>query len=107
MNRKGAITASINAKHYIDMIEIASMHYRNKDIDAIHKESFARLMGTVYAWFRYTRDLNIEDLRVIGEKMDSNSSIFTVAPELKHKVFVISYKLFGSTNSLRLLRLYR
>lgn len=107
MNREGAITASINTKHYIDMMEIASIHYKAKDKDSFHKDSFARIMGTLYAWLRYTKDLDNEDLQIIGASMQANNEIFSVAPELKHKLFVVIYKLFGSTNALRMLRAYR
>lgn len=102
MGREGAITASINKKHYFDMIQIAAIHFKGKNKDDIHRQAYARIMGTLYAWLRYTRQLNEEDIKAIADYIDDNEMVFSVAPGFKHKLFCLSRKIIGTRNTLKL-----
>lgn len=105
MNREGSITSSLSSKHLIDMIEVASIHYNcPTGVDEkIHSMVFIRFMESVYAWLRYLRICEPGDISIVAKVMRDNSHIFEIAPSLKHKIFVLVYRIIGAKNALMLL----
>ena len=109
LNRESSITSSISIKHFIDMIEMANIHYEcpvNVDQE-IHNQLFRRFMCSTYAWLRYSRSCSIEQVDTIIECLENNKKIMKCAPKLWNKVFVLAYKVLGGKVAFKLLEIIR
>lgn len=101
MHREGSITGDINEKKICDVIEIALMHrsYYEEHQTQVNRMVFERIMNSVFYTLTQVNRCSENDKQIIFDLIRNNMSLFSFAPRLHHKLFVLLMKLLGVKNA--------
>lgn len=105
MDRSGSITNSIKAQNIIDVIEMASSHYKRymEQKNSINRIVVNRIMISVYVMLKRVNSLAEEDKEKVVASIENNKDFFKIAPKIKYKIFVFISKVVGVKMAINML----
>ena len=107
MKRVGSITNTISPKRVIDVIKMADELINSKEMSLIaesrRKLISERIMRSVFPILVLYGKLSREDRAVVVKCCKENKTIFRLAPDIRHMLFVLCANIFGFRFALNML----
>lgn len=107
MRREGSITNTISHKRVVDVIEMAARLINGDDMQRVSEERREiisdRIMRSVYPMLSFYGKLTKEGKSMVVECCKLNKKIFSLTPEKRHKIFLLSTRIVGFRISLSML----
>mgnify|MGYP000151117115 CR=1 FL=1 len=108
MGRSGSITNIVKEKNITDVIDMASIFYKQLHTSKEDREIMIleRIMESVYGSINKYKYCSKQDKLIVEEKVRENMAIFSVHPKFKYTLFYVLLRMLGSKFSLKLLSVF-